>query len=583
MGSNNPVETKETRGNVDQNPPNARRTPSLRAAISNAADTPSKILTNTRPQTSSIQQPVQQEPGSSVPTRHPSVSFNQSESQERLRRFTISSQPSATNIATQENHPEPPLQPPSNTPSRQASLNRKRNNDALSFNTKPSVPAREPTPKFDENEPARLNTPSPTHVENYNAASTLSPTTAVPIKITGTGSNASSRRNSLKKASKTIVASPVGPPVPFQEYLSKEDDGKFHILLACTGSVATIKIPLIIDKLFQLFGPSKVAIQLIVTKAASHFLKGSKINADVKIWRDEDEWANYSEATTISSTQNQSTKPKSPFDKLILHNELRKWADIMLVAPLSANTLAKISNGIADNLLTSIIRSWAPSTSQQVKKPIIVAPAMNTFMYTHPMTAKQIATITSPDFSIEVLKPVEKVLVCGDIGMGGMRDWVDVVDILRRRILAIEAESKELSDRSIAIEEEGEEEDDDGDDEGDDEEGGEDDDDDDDEDDDDDDDEDEDDDDEEDDDDDGDDALDDRNEDGKPTMSSSFYPHDELELSHDEDGNEEMIFEITDQDVSDGDNKSIADSNLSPTTSHRHQKITIPKETQNII
>lgn len=251
-----------------------------------------------------------------------------------------------------------------------------------------------------------------------------------PIKITGTGSANSSRRGSLKKSNKTIVSSPIGPPVPFQQFLSKQDDGKFHILLACTGSVATIKVPLIIDKLFQIFTTSKISIQLVLTKSSSHFLRGCKIHEDVKIWRDEDEWANFSDAynsasTTVCSTMGNdglnvvNKKPKNPFEKLILHNELRKWADIMLIAPLSANTLAKIANGIADNLLTSIVRSWCPSTFQQVKKPIIVAPAMNTFMYTHPITAKQLNIILSPDFGIEVLKPVEKILVCGDIGMGG--------------------------------------------------------------------------------------------------------------------------------------------------------------------
>lgn len=42
----------------------------------------------------------------------------------------------------------------------------------------------------------------------------------------------------------------------------------------------------------------------------------------------------------------------------VLHIELRKWADICLIAPLSANTLAKIANGLADNLLTSTLRAW---------------------------------------------------------------------------------------------------------------------------------------------------------------------------------------------------------------------------------
>lgn len=59
----------------------------------------------------------------------------------------------------------------------------------------------------------------------------------------------------------------------------------------------------------------------------------------------------------------------------VLHIELRKWAHIMLIAPLSANSLAKISNGLCDNLLMSIVRAW------DFNKPFIVAPAMNTYMY----------------------------------------------------------------------------------------------------------------------------------------------------------------------------------------------------------
>ncbi|KAI5950881.1 hypothetical protein KGF54_003955 [Candida jiufengensis] len=375
-------------------------------------------------------------PRPSFPIRNPSVSFSDIESQERLKRFTISSQPSSTNVLDHENI----LPLTSNTttssglPSRQSSLKRK--DESISFKVK------EPSPPFE------------------------------PI------STSSSRRGSIKK-NKTIVASPVGPPVPFQEYLSKEDDGKFHILLACTGSVATIKVPLIVDKLFQNFG-QKISIQLIVTKSATHFLKGSKINADVKVWRDEDEWTNYNEiySTTTSSTEQPppppssqqqqqqqqqqlsvNKKPKNPYDKLIFHNYLRKWADIMLVAPLSANTLAKISNGIADNLLTSLIRSWSPS---QLKKPILVAPAMNTFMYTHPITSKQLSTISSPDFGIEILKPVEKILVCGDIGMGGMREWTDIVDIMRRKISTLKAEKDSVDD--VEEEEEEEEADEEGDD-----------------------------------------------------------------------------------------------------------------------
>lgn len=68
----------------------------------------------------------------------------------------------------------------------------------------------------------------------------------------------------------------------------------------------------------------------------------------------------------------------------MLHIELRKWADCFLIAPLSANTMAKIVNGLCDNLLTNVARAW------DYKKLMILAPAMNTMMYDNPITGKQI-------------------------------------------------------------------------------------------------------------------------------------------------------------------------------------------------
>lgn len=59
---------------------------------------------------------------------------------------------------------------------------------------------------------------------------------------------------------------------------------------------------------------------------------------------------------------------------------------------------------------------------------------MNTFMYTHPVTKKHLTMLQEDWPYVTVLKPVEKVLVCGDIGMGGMRDWHDIVVILTKKI-----------------------------------------------------------------------------------------------------------------------------------------------------
>lgn len=432
--------------------------------------------------------------------RNQSVSFCDPDASEKSRRFTISAQPLSANLTSASRQGS--FQ---GATSRKSSLTGEahagptRSGSALAFQVvgRSDGPTNSPYMSSRVESPLLVEYPSLNHINNLDSRFSPSPPPTkansshgtpfktspvtnsghatfspdLPATLSGRSSRQGSdvgtqpisilRKNSLTKSSnKTLVASPVGPPVPFQQFLLKEDDKKVHILLACTGSVATIKVPLIIDRLFQVFGTSKISVQLVVTKCAGHFLKGLKIRKDVKIWRDEDEWANFSEwnlnATTTVSTC-EPKKHKNPHEKMILHNELRKWADIMLLAPLSANTLAKIAHGISDNLLTSIIRSWGAllGVGGQPKKPIIVAPAMNTFMYTHPLTGKQlkILSLNEEGFGMEVLKPVEKVLVCGDIGMGGMREWLDIVETMRKKIKAIFAERQAIEGVPMSLDE----------------------------------------------------------------------------------------------------------------------------------
>lgn len=102
-----------------------------------------------------------------------------------------------------------------------------------------------------------------------------------------------------------------------------------------------------------------------------------------------------------------------------MHINLRKWAHILVIAPLSANTLAKIVNGMSDNLLTDTIRAW--DTSGQLdgmKKRIVVFPAMNVAMWLHPVTTQQIRVLEE-DWGVkakndegwfEVFRPIG---VCG--------------------------------------------------------------------------------------------------------------------------------------------------------------------------
>lgn len=202
------------------------------------------------------------------------------------------------------------------------------------------------------------------------------------------------------------------------------NDGRHHILLAASGSVATIKIPLIAQALAK---HPRVSIRIVITHSAEEFLQGQAVeqppldsllrldNVD-GLYHDHDEWA----------------KPWVRGDK-ILHIELRRWAHVLLVAPLSANSLAKMVNGISDGLLLSVIRAW--DTTGLVdgrRKRIFVAPAMNTAMWRHPITRKQIRILEhewgqGEDGWVTVLRPMEKELACGDVGDGAMMDWKDLV------------------------------------------------------------------------------------------------------------------------------------------------------------
>ena len=184
-----------------------------------------------------------------------------------------------------------------------------------------------------------------------------------------------------------------------------DSGGSVNVLMGVSGSVATIKLKEIVLLLRQRI--PNVNIKVIATKNSLHFFTPSDIDAEVLT--DENEW----------STWNKIGDP-------VLHIELCKWADILVIAPLDANTLAKLANGLCDNLLTCVSRAWRPS------KTFFFAPAMNTVMFEHQLTAKQINILTS--FGYKCIPPVAKKLACGDLGMGAMASVADIVQEVIKHI-----------------------------------------------------------------------------------------------------------------------------------------------------
>lgn len=106
------------------------------------------------------------------------------------------------------------------------------------------------------------------------------------------------------------------------------------------------------------------------------------------------------------------------------HLELAKKASAVLVAPASANTLARMATGLADDLLTSLLLV--------TRAPVFIAPAMHEPMWTHPATQRNIETLKG--FGHHLLGPASGVLASGDKGLGRLLDPESIVAELVRSL-----------------------------------------------------------------------------------------------------------------------------------------------------
>jgi phosphopantothenoylcysteine synthetase/decarboxylase len=163
------------------------------------------------------------------------------------------------------------------------------------------------------------------------------------------------------------------------------------LLLGITSSIAAYRMPNIISMLRK----KDIEIKTIVTERAKSFTAPQALAVMSKnpCLSDEDEWN---------------------FNHNVLHIELAKWCDAMLIAPLTANSLAKISSGLCDNLLTSTVRALADT-------PLLLAPAMNTRMWENPLTETQLE-LCNKYYRTTIIQPIVKHLADGDSGMGALAE-----------------------------------------------------------------------------------------------------------------------------------------------------------------
>ena len=108
------------------------------------------------------------------------------------------------------------------------------------------------------------------------------------------------------------------------------------------------------------------------------------------------------------------------------HIELAKWADLLIIAPATANTIAKLAMGIADDLLTTVCLATTA--------PILVAPAMNQQMWQHPSVKLNLQTLT--DYDYEIIQPASGEQACGDIGEGRLPEPEQLLEYVQYFIAA---------------------------------------------------------------------------------------------------------------------------------------------------
>lgn len=170
------------------------------------------------------------------------------------------------------------------------------------------------------------------------------------------------------------------------------------ILIGITGSIAAYKIPLLI----RLLKKEGAEVKIVMTPCAKDFVTPLTL-----------------------STLSQQPVLIEPYDKTDgswnSHVDWGRWADVFIMAPVSANTLAKMASGIADNLLTT--------TYLAAKCPVFFAPAMDLDMFHHPTTQKNIDTLLS--YGNHLIAPQEGELASGLCGAGRMEEPEEILRIVR--------------------------------------------------------------------------------------------------------------------------------------------------------
>ncbi|MGE7608536.1 bifunctional phosphopantothenoylcysteine decarboxylase/phosphopantothenate--cysteine ligase CoaBC [Peribacillus frigoritolerans] len=171
------------------------------------------------------------------------------------------------------------------------------------------------------------------------------------------------------------------------------------VLLCVTGGIAVYKAAALTSKLTQ----EGAHVKVIMSESARKFVTPLTFQA-----------LSRNDVYTDTFDEKDSS--------VIAHIDLADWADIILLAPATANVIGKVANGIADDMITTTLLA--------TEAPVWVAPAMNVHMYAHPAVQKNMETLRS--FGYQFIEPGEGYLACGYVGKGRLEEPETIVEHLNR-------------------------------------------------------------------------------------------------------------------------------------------------------
>lgn len=176
-----------------------------------------------------------------------------------------------------------------------------------------------------------------------------------------------------------------------------------HITLAITGSIASYKAADLVSSLKK----QGHSVSVLMTKAATDFIQPLTLQV-------------------LSQDLVHLDVMQEPYPDQVNHIERGKETDLFIVAPATANTIAKLAHGFADNMVTSTALALPDNI------PKLLAPAMNTKMYNHPATQTNLKTLESYGYGI--ISPKESLLACGDFGSGALADLEIIIERIKETL-----------------------------------------------------------------------------------------------------------------------------------------------------